>query len=85
VRRATVEATESVNVSVREPGGRPFLAAPDPRFGGCQLAYRPRPRAAPARRSVFVTASFGSDIPGRYVSEMTVGDLPEARYTEACS
>jgi hypothetical protein len=47
--------------------------------------YRPRPKAAPARRHVFVTASLGSGIPGRYVTEMTVGDLPEARHSEACS
>ncbi len=100
VRRATVEATESVNVflttakglrlasserRVRELYGRPDFATRDPNSGGRQLVYRPRPKLAPARRYVFVTASLGSDIPGRYVSEMSVGDLPEARYSEACS
>jgi hypothetical protein len=100
VRRATVEATESVNVfvtttrglrlassekRVRELYGRPYSAARDPSSGGRQLVYRPRPKLAPGRRHVFVTASFGSDVRGRYVTEMTVGDLPEARYPEACS
>jgi hypothetical protein len=100
VRRATIEATDSVNVSVtttkglrlasserrvRELYGRPDFAARDADSGGRQLVYRPRPKATPARRYVFVTASLGSDIPGRYVTEMTVGDLPEARYSEACS
>ena len=100
VRRATVESTESVNVfvttlrglrlassekRVRELYGRPFFAARDANSGGLEMVYRPRPKAAPARRYVVVTASLGSGIPGRYVSEMSVGDLPEARYQEACS
>ena len=100
VRRATVESIESVNVfvttlrglrlassekRVRELYGRPFFAARDANSGGLEMVYRPRPKAAPARRYVFVTASIGSAIPGRYVSEMSVGDLPEARYQEACS
>ena len=100
VRRASVEMTESVNVfvtttkglrlassekRVRELYGRPFAAARDADSGGLELVYRPRPKVAPARRYVFVTASLGAGIPGRYVTEMTVGDLPEARYSEACS
>jgi hypothetical protein len=69
---------------VPELYGRPFFATRDANSGGLEMVYRPRPKVAPARRYVFVTASLGSGIPGRYVSEMSVGDLPEARYGEAC-
>ncbi len=100
IRTATVEATTSVNFSnqttkglrlvasekrVRQLYGRPFFSAPDPDSGGRTLLYRPKPKKAPARRYAFVVAPLGGGIIGRYVREMTVGELPEVRFTEACS
>ena len=100
VRRASVESTLSVNWytrttrgircatperRVRRVYGRPFFVARDANSGGLELVYRPRPQIAPARRIAFVTAPLGEDIPGRYVSEMSGGDVPEVRYSEACS
>ena len=45
----------------------------------------PRPKKAPSRRYAFSVAPLGHGIVGRYVNEMTVGELPEVRFTEACS
>jgi hypothetical protein len=75
----------SPEARVRELYGRPSLVARDANSGGLEMVYRPRPKLAPARRYVFVTAPLGDGIRGRWVTEMTVGDMPEARYSEACS
>lgn len=99
VKRASVESTLSVNTftrttrglrltsperRVRRVHGRPFFAARDANSGGLELVYRPRPAVAPLRRLAFVTAPLGGG-GRRYVSEMSVGDVPEVRYSEACS
>jgi hypothetical protein len=100
IRRASVESTLSVNWytrttrgirlasserRVRRAYGRPFFVARDANSGGLELLYRPKPSVAPARRIAFVTAPLDPLIPGRYVREMSVGDVPEVRYSEACS
>jgi hypothetical protein len=99
VKRASVESTLSVNTftrttrglrlasperQLRRVHGRPFFVTRDLNSGGLQLVYRPRPVVAPLRRLAFVTAPLGGD-GRRYVSEMSVGDVPEVRYSEACS
>ncbi|MGE3141184.1 MAG: hypothetical protein AB7O53_17185 [Thermoleophilia bacterium] len=99
VRRATVALTPTVNLvnlttkglrlsspdsEVRRIYGRPVLAARNPSSGGVDLVYKPRPKAFPQRRYVFSTGSFGG-LNGRYVTAMSVGEMPEARYSEACS
>jgi hypothetical protein len=100
IRTATISSTTSVNFSnlttkglrlvasekrVRQLYGRPFFSARDRNAGGRTLLYRPKPRKAPARRYAFSVAPLGHGIIGRYVNEMTVGELPEVRFTEACS
>lgn len=99
VRRATIEITPTVNLvnlttkglrlsspdsEVRRLYGKPALAARNPSSGGVDLVYTPKPKAFPGRRYVFTTGSFGG-LNGRYVTSMTVGEMPEARYSEACS
>jgi hypothetical protein len=99
VKRATVESTLSVNTfvrttkgvrlaspeeQVRRVYGRPFFVARDPNSGGRELVYRPRPKVTPTRRLAFIVASLGGSR-SRFVSEMSVGDVPEVRYSEACS
>ena len=99
IRRATIESTLSVNTfarttkgirlaspesQVRRAYGRPFFVARDANSGGRELVYRPRPVAAPARRLAFIVAPLGGSR-ARFVSEMSVGDVPEVRYSEACS
>ncbi len=99
VRRATVGSTTSINFynlttrgvrlasseeEVRSRYGRPFAAIRNVDAGGVDLVYRPRPKAQPTRRYVFTVGRLAR-IPGRYVSEMSVGELPEVRYPEACS
>jgi len=69
---------------VRRAYGRPFFVARDANSGGRELVYRPRPVAAPARRYAFIVASLGGSR-ARFVSEMSVGEVPEVRYSEACS
>jgi hypothetical protein len=69
---------------VRRVHGRPSFVTRDPNSGGLQPVYRPRPVVAPLRRLAFATAPLGGD-GRRYVSEMSVGDVPEVRYSEACS
>jgi hypothetical protein len=100
IRTASIEATRSVNFSnlttkglrlvasekrVRQLYGKPFFVARDASSGGRTLLYRPRPKKAPARRYAFSVAPLGGGIIGQYVTEMTVGELPEVRFSEACS
>jgi hypothetical protein len=100
VRTASVEATTSVNFSnittkglrlvasekrVRQLYGRPFFVTRDANSGGRTLLYRPKPTKAPGRRYAFSVAPLGGGIIGQYVTEMTVGELPEVRFSEACS
>jgi hypothetical protein len=100
IRTATIASTLSVNFSnqttkglrlvaserrVRQLYGRPFSRAKDADSAGVTLLYRPKPKKAPARRYAFVVAPLGHGIIGRYVRSMTVGELPEVRFTEGCS
>lgn len=100
VRTATISSTLSVNFTnattkglmlvapdkrVRQLYGKPYFTARDANSGGLTLLYRPKPKAAPARRLSFTVAPLGHGIIGRYVNEMSVGELPEIRYSEACS
>lgn len=100
VRTATISSTVSVNFSnvttrglrlvasdkrVRQLYGTPFFVAPDQNSGGRTLLYRPTPKKAPGRRYAFSVAPLGHGIIGQYVNEMTVGELPEVRFQEACS
>ena len=63
----------------------PGSEARDADSGGRTLLYRPKTRKAPARRYAFAVAPLGGGIIGRYVTGMTVGELPEVRFSEACS
>jgi hypothetical protein len=100
IRTATISSTTSVNFynlttkglrlvasdkRVRQLYGKPFFVAPDPNSSGSTLLYRPKPAKAPGRRYAFTVAPLGHGIIGRYVNEMTVGELPEVRFREACS
>ena len=100
IRTATISSTTSVNFDnlttkglrlvasdkrVRQLYGKPFFVAPDANGGGSTLLYRPKPAKAPGRRFAFTVAPLGHGIIGRYVNEMTVGELPEVRFQEACS
>ncbi|MGE0027925.1 MAG: hypothetical protein AB7O78_00955 [Thermoleophilia bacterium] len=100
VRTASIASTTSVNFTnittkglrlvasdrrVRQLYGKPFFVAPDANGGGRTLLYRPKPAKAPERRYAFTVAPLGHGIIGQYVNEMTVGELPEVRFTEACS
>ena len=100
IRTATVASTLSVNFvnqttkglrlvaseqRVRQLYGRPFFVAPDADSGGRTLLYRPKPKKAPQRRYAFSVAPLGGGIIGQYVNEMTIGELPEVRFSEACS
>jgi hypothetical protein len=100
IRTATVESTESVNFTnqttkglrlvasdkrVRQLYGKPFFTAKAADSGGVTLLYRPKPKKAPARRYAFIVAPLGHGIIGRYLHTMTVGELPEVRFTEGCS
>lgn len=100
IRTATISSTTSVNFTnittrglrlvasdarVRQLYGRPFFVARDGDGAGSTLLYRPKPAKAPQRRYAFTVAPLGHGIIGRYVNEMTVGELPEVRFTEACS
>jgi len=100
IRTATISSTTSVNFynlttkglrlvasqkRVRQLYGKPFFVAPDADSGGRTLLYRPKPKKAPARRYAFTVAPLGGGIIGQYVTEMTVGELPEVRFSEACS
>ena len=100
VRTATISSTLSVNFynfttkglrlispekRVRQLYGKPFFTSPDANSGGVTMLYRPKPKVAPKRRYAFGVAPLGGGIIGRYVSDMTVGELPEVRYSEACS
>jgi hypothetical protein len=100
IRTATVSSTLSVNFTnqttrglrlvasvqrVRQLYGKPFFVAPDADAGGRTLLYRPKPKKAPGRRYAFSVAPLGGGIIGQYVNEMTVGELPEVRFSEACS
>ncbi|HTI32841.1 MAG TPA: hypothetical protein VL422_04130 [Miltoncostaea sp.] len=100
IRTATVASTLSVNFTnvttkglrlvasekrVRQLYGTPFFTAGDADSGGRTLLYRPKPKKAPARRYAFIVAPLGHGIIGRYVHAMSVGELPEVRFTEGCS
>jgi hypothetical protein len=100
IRTATISATTSVNFTnitakglrlvasdtrVRQLYGTPFFTAPEANGPGRVLLYRPKPKKAPQRRYAFHVAPLGHGIIGQYVNEMTVGELPEVRFTEACS
>jgi hypothetical protein len=100
IRTATVASTLSVNFSnqttrglrlvasekrVRQLYGTPFFTVKDADSGGVTLLYRPKPKKAPARRYAFIVAPLGHGIIGRYVHSMSVGELPEVRFTEGCS
>jgi hypothetical protein len=100
IRTATIASTASVNFHnvttkglrlvasekrVRQLYGTPFFSARERGTGGRVLLYRPKPKKAPERRYAFRVAPLGHGIIGRYVNEMTVGELPEVRFTEACS
>jgi hypothetical protein len=100
IRTATVSSTRSVNFAnqttkglrlvasverVRQLYGKPFFVAPGADGGGRTLLYRPKPKKAPQRRYAFSVAPLGGGIIGQYVNEMTVGELPEVRFPEACS
>lgn len=100
IRTATISSTTSVNFTnittkglrlvasdkrVRQLYGKPFFTAPDAGTKGRALLYRPKPAKAPERRYAFSVAPLGHGIIGQYVNEMTVGELPEVRFSEACS
>lgn len=100
IRRATIEATASVNFTnatarglklaqpeakMRRLYGRPDAARRNPNTGGLVLTYNADLRGKPRRRFVFSTARLDADTPGRYVTSMSVGDTPEVLYSEACS
>ena len=100
IRRATIEATNSVNFTnqtarglklaqpesrMRRLYGRPDATRRDVNSGGFRFIYNADLAGSPRRRFVFETARLSTSIRGRFVNTMSVGDTPAVLFYEACS